>query len=307
MLPLRLINVFDAVVRSGSTQGAAKELNVTQPAVSQAIRSLEELLGVKLFDRKTRPVSLTTAGDILNTGVSDGLNRIAETIDRVRSLHLLNENSVTIACTIGTATYWLMPRLAGFYVEFPDIAVNVQTTVGSPEISPSTDLLIRYGLGEWTDGRSVRLFDERVVPVSSPRVAERYSIMEDLEDAPLLHVVSSEKSWLSWDDYFKRFSLPENNMVGRSFTNYVQATQAALSGQGVMLGWESNTGDLVREGRLIAMKNAEIVPEESFYLVIPSNGQKKSATDVFASWLAALSNDESRDLRDRLATGIVAS
>ena len=266
------------------------ELNVTQPAVSQAIRSLEELLGVKLFDRKTRPVSLTAAGHMLNTGVSDGLNRIGETIERVRSLHLLDNNSVTIACTIGTATYWLMPRLASFYAEFPDIAVNVQTTVGSPEFAPGTDLIIRYGLGEWSDGHSARLFNEKVVPVSSPSLAERYPTKEALEEATLLHVVSSERSWLSWDDYFKRFSLPQNKMIGRSFTNYVQATQAALSGQGVMLGWESNAGDLVREGRLIAMNDAEIVPDESFYLVVPSSGRKKTAADLFINWLVGLSN-----------------
>ncbi|HHW51581.1 MAG TPA: LysR family transcriptional regulator [Pseudoclavibacter sp.] len=286
--PLRLFTVFEAVTRHGSTQRAAGDLNVTQPAVSQAVKALEEYVGARLFERSTRPFALTPAGEILKAGVSDGLLRISEAIDRVRALHGQDDSSVTVACTVGTATYWLMPRLATFYSEYPDVAVNVVTTARSPELSAGVDLVIRYGSGEWKDGHTVKLFDEMVVPVFSPSLADRVKSRRSLTEAVLLHVVNSDTGWLTWDDYFARQGLPSNRTLGRNFTNYVQATQAALSGQGVMLGWESNVGDLVREGRLVALEDAMLLPEEAFYLVVPARSERKRAAKQFCGWLSKL-------------------
>lgn len=283
--PLRLLTVFEAVTRSGSTQKAAGDLNVTQPAISQAIKALEDFVGFRLFDRSTRPVSLTPAGEILKTGVADGFELIAEAIDKARALQDLNDSALTVACTVGTATYWLMPRLAEFYQEFPDIAVSVLTTVGNPEFAPGINMLIRYGMGNWNDGTTIKLFDEKVVPVFSPTLAERITSRECLRTATLLHVVSSDTSWLTWRDYFRLTDLPQNQSQGRSFSNYVQATQAALSGQGVMLGWQSNTGDLVRQERLAALAGADYIPKEAFFLVTAESSSHSRAVKVFTAWI----------------------
>ncbi|MGO7540025.1 LysR substrate-binding domain-containing protein [Rhizobium ruizarguesonis] len=290
--PLRLFTVFEAVIRTGSTQRAAGDLNVTQPAVSQALKTLEDFVGVRLFDRTTRPITLTPAGEILKAGVSDGLGRITDAVERARALYLSADNSVTVACTVGTATYWLMPRLASFYADHPDIAVNVLTTAGSVEVLPGVDLVIRYGSGGWSDGHIVKLFDEKVTPVFSPVLKDRIRFLDDLRHATLLHVVNADTTWLTWKDYFGRLGLPDNRTLGRNFTNYVQATQATLSGQGVMLGWESNTGDLVREGRLAALQGAEYYPREAFYLVIPAKSERRGACQLFSKWLNALMGAE---------------
>lgn len=282
--PLRLLAVFDAVTRLGSTQRAASDLNVTQPAISQAVKALENHVGFRLFDRSTRPISLTPAGEILRSGVVEGFDRISSAIERGRSLHSSSDNAVTVACTVGTATYWLMPRVAEFYQEFPEIAVNVLTTVSSPDFIPGVDLLIRYGIGNWSDGAGIKLFDEKVVPVFSPALAQRITSKDTLQAATLLHVVNSDTTWLTWRDYFQMTGLPQNLAQGRVFSNYVQATQAALSGQGVMLGWESNTGDLVREGRLLALTDAEVFPKEAFYLLRAASAQSHAAT-LFTDWI----------------------
>lgn len=283
--PLRLLAVFEAVTRSGSTLKAASDLNVTQPAVSQAVKALEEFVGFRLFDRSTRPVSLTPAGELLKTGVADGFERIAGAIEKGRTLQTLSDSAVTVACTVGTATYWLMPRVAEFYQEFPDIAVNVLTTVDSPELTPGIDMLIRYGMGNWNDGTTIKLFDEKVVPVFSPALADRITSLESLRTATLLNVVSSDSTWLTWNEYFQATGLPQNQLQGRSFSNYVQATQAALSGQGVMLGWESNTGDLVREKRLAALAGADYFPKEAFYLVTAEGRSHSRAAKSLTEWI----------------------
>lgn len=290
--PLRLLTVFETVLRRASIQKAAADLNVTQPAVSQALKALEEHMGMQLLDRRTRPATLTEAGRILQLGVTEGLDRIEEAVLQIRSLQSTSDNSVTIGCSVGTATYWLMPRLAGFYSNHPDVAVNVMTTAGAPEFLPGMDLVIRYGAGDWKDGKSVKLFDEKVVPVCSPDLAKQVGDQGGLVAATLLHVMSSDKTWLTWKDYFDLNGLPENRTLGRYFTNYVQATQATLSGQGVMLGWESNTGDLVREGRLVALEGTPWRPKEAFYLVIPDMAESKAACRLLINWITQLAQSQ---------------
>jgi LysR family glycine cleavage system transcriptional activator len=85
-------------------------------------------------------------------------------------------NTVTVACTMGFATYWLMPRLEAFYRDHPDIVVNVQTIPHEvPALGPGTDIAMRYGDGSWTDGTVHLLFEERVEPVCAPGLAARIS------------------------------------------------------------------------------------------------------------------------------------
>ncbi|MDZ4311512.1 MAG: LysR substrate-binding domain-containing protein [Cypionkella sp.] len=285
--PLRLFAVFETVLRSGSPQRAAAELNVSQPAISQAIKALETHIGAALLDRRSRPPALTEAGRILQRAVADGLGRITDAIEQIHALQRVSPGSVTVACSVGTATYWLMPRLSGFYVDHSDVSVNVMTTAqGAPAITAGIDLAIRYGLGNWSDGRVIKLFEESVVPVCHPSLRQR---MLDaglgIAGLPLLHVNSGEDSWLSWQDYLRAVGLPEPRGGGRSFTNYVQATQAALDGHGVMLGWDSNTADLLRRGRLVVLPFPKLQPKEAFYLVLPAHRDDQPAVRRLADWL----------------------
>lgn len=284
--PLRLLTVFEAVIRSGSVQRAAAELNVTQPAVSQALRQLEEHVGTRLLDRSTRPATRTEAGRILEAAVTEGLGRIADAIDHIGRMQT-TEESTTVACSVGVATYWLMPRLARFSAEHPLATVNVMTTQqGAPRLNPAIDLAIRYGDGKWTDGVVEKLFDERVVPVCSAGYRERMAVEAiPLDRATLLHVNADDPAWIGWPAYFRSLKLSESRAPSRRFTNYVQATQAALDGQGVMLGWESITGDLVREGRLVELDTEPLVPPDAFYLVSrPAIAERLSAR-LLGEWL----------------------
>lgn len=284
--PLRLLTVFEAVIRSGSVQRAAAELNVTQPAVSQALRQLEDHVGTRLLDRSTRPATRTEAGRILEVAVTEGLGRIADAIDHIGRMQA-TEESTTVACSVGVATYWLMPRLARFSAEHPLATVNVMTTQqGAPRLNPAIDLAIRYGDGKWTDGVVEKLFDERVVPVCSAVYRERMAAEAmPLDRATLLHVNTDDPAWIGWPAYLRSLKLTESRAPSRRFTNYVQATQAALDGQGIMLGWESITGDLVREGRLVELDAAPLVPADAFYLVsTPLIAERLSARSL-GEWL----------------------
>jgi len=296
--PLRLLTVFETVLRLGGIRAAAAEMNVSQPAVSQALKQLEDHLGAKLLDRATRPAGLTEAGRLLHRATLEGLGRIAEAIDDIGRLTQQSEPSVTIACSVGLATYWLMPRLAGFYDRHPGVAVNVRTTNhGAPTLAGGVDLAIRYGDGQWNDGALRLLFEERVDPVCSPALAARLSSASRwLDLATLIHVEVEDESWLSWRRYLRATGQVGGGRQGLRFTNYVQATQAALGGQGVMLGWRSITGDLVNDGRLMRLGEAPLIPQDAFYLVAAPRPRSAEASLAVATWLMAAAQGSASDL-----------
>ncbi|MGF1630131.1 MAG: LysR substrate-binding domain-containing protein [Kiloniellaceae bacterium] len=286
--PLRLLSVFAAVQRHGGPRQAAAALNISQPAVSQALRQLEDFLGARLLDRRTRPAQLTEAGRLLHAATVEGLGRIADAVEEIGRLDAEAGRSLRIACSVGFATYWLMPRLAAFYERHPEVAVHVMTSPhGAPDFAPGVDIAARYGNGAWRDGAVTLLFRERIDPVASSALAERLRLAPaPLAAAPLLHVDVADARWTPWDAYLRAVGLTLQGQAaggrakGLRFTNYVQATQAALAGQGILLGWRSITGDLVAEGRLVPVVDAPLVPEDAYYLV--TSGRSRAAADCAA-------------------------
>ncbi|MEM1265002.1 MAG: LysR substrate-binding domain-containing protein [Pseudomonadota bacterium] len=289
--PLRLLSAFAAVARRGSIQSAAAELNVTQPAISQAVRQLETLSGLRLLDRTRRPARPTEAGQVLADAIMLGLGRIEETLETLRDSERQSLNAVTVACSVGVATYWLMPRLGGFYEAHPELTVNVITTQsGSPDLAEGIDLAIRFGHGRWTDGLVTRLFDEVVEPLCSPALKARHEGPVPLATTALLHVKAPETSWVTWAEYLRRTGLRASGR-GSTFTNYVQTTQAALEARGLMLGWRSISGGLVASGQLVPAGLPRITPPDAFFLVARAK-RGGLAAETFATWLAGTPWDE---------------
>jgi LysR family transcriptional regulator, glycine cleavage system transcriptional activator len=282
---LRLLAVFETVLRCGSVREAAVEMNVSQPAVSQSLRQLEDHVGTPLLDRARRPATRTAAGRILETAALEGLGRISDAIAQIRRLHIVDESAVTVACSVGFATYWLMPRLADFYGRHPEIAVNVRTTLhGAPRLADGVNIAVRYGGGKWTDGNVIKLFDEQVTPVLTPQLKQKLETENTgLDRAVLLHVNSEDADWVTWRDYFDAHAIKTPPPRGRHFTNYVQATQAALDGQGILLGWRSITGDLVKHGRLVAFNDKALAPAHAYYAV--AGAGVGGSSDALLDWL----------------------
>lgn len=288
--PLRLLLTFEEVARLGSMREAAGRLNVTKPAVTQAVRQLEDHLGVPLLDRSTRPARLTEAGEMLARATRDGLRQIQSAIDTIRIAAEVSGPRVTVACTLGMATYWLMPRLPTFYAAHSGITVNVQAPPGDlPVRAPEIDLALRYGAGDWRDGTTTPLFAEVMCPVGSPElIARLLAEGAPLAEAPLIHVRSGmNPHWAGWGDYLRRTAQGRMRGAGQSFDNYVQATQAAMNGLGIMLGWRSITGRLVADGALAAWPGAELEAGASYY--VTSSPLPSAAAATLRDWLVAQS------------------
>lgn len=298
--PLRLLTAFAAIARSGSVQAAAAELNVTQPAISQAVKQLEAHVGVELLDRGCRPARPTEAGQLLAAAVADGLGRISDTLEMLQIAGAQRATTVTVACSVGVATYWLMPRLKGLYRTRPELLVNVMTAQsGVPALADGVDVAIRFGHGRWSDGTVHHLFDESVEPVAAPEIGAQVSAAGTAGTVPLLHVKSSETSWVTWAGYLRATGQPDGPRGGQTFTNYVQTTQAALEGRGMMLGWRSITGALVASGELVTLGLPSLAPPDAFYLVAHRK-RRGPAIETFAAWLlsqggAQASADDSQE------------
>ena len=285
---LRLLGVFETLARHGSMRGAAQELNVSQPAISQALRGLEDHVGVLLLDRATRPARLTPAGARLAQAIRDGMGGIASAIATIRAEAGTDDATVTAACTIGMATHWLMPRLSQFYAEHPDILVNVQAVPSDmTALQPGVDVILRYGSDRWDDGETTHLFQERVCPVGRPDLIGR--LLTDgtgLSTAPLIDVTrESSANWAGWREYFALRRLPAPRPPRLRFNTYVQAVQSALDGQGLMLGWRSITSSFVAEGLLREWPEGEVSFGTSYTMTVAPAAANRPVCQAFAQWI----------------------
>ncbi len=293
--PLRLLSVFETVQLAGSAKAAAGELNVSMSAISQALKQLEDHVGVALIDRGTRPASLTEAGRILLMAVTENRERLTGALDDIHALDDPMGTTITLACTIGFATYWLMPRLEAFYLDHPDLAIHVQTTSREvPRLGPGTDIALRYGGGQWDDGDVTLLFRERVEPVCAPAYLSRIEAAAgSLAASFLIHVATDDRRWISWADYLARTDQrAAGSAKGLRFSNYVQATQSALSGHGVMLGWRSITGDQVSKGLLVPTGLPPLQPENAYHAVLSHRSRKTETAEVVVNWFRAAAEGE---------------
>src|SRR5512145_3259483 len=185
---LDLLRGFEAAARLLSFTTAAGELFLTQSAVSRQVQQLEEQLGVKLFERRTRALVLTDAGAHYYREVAKALNLLREATATVRAR---TTPVVRVTTTVTFASLWLVPRLAGFQQEHGDISVHVVADNAVRELERlSLDVAIRYCPESIAGPGAVRLFGEAVTPVASPAFLKAHPVrtLDDLMRMPLLEL-----------------------------------------------------------------------------------------------------------------------
>ena len=263
---------------------------MSQSAVSQSIRQLEEFVQAPLLDRSSRPMAMTQEGEVLHRTSTEVLGRLAYTVEDLRKTGRSDNDAVTISCNLGFATYWLMPRLNFFSASFPDVAVNVMAAYqGDADFQSGADVAIRYGEGNWGDGDWQLLYNETIVPICSPEYRERTETIatsDILAGRRLIHVAKIDPNWLSWEKYFKYIGCAEPLASGGlRFGNYVQAVQAALMGDGIMLGWRAVVGDLLKAQQLTVAFDHPVALESGFYFSKAQGLNEKPGIHEFIEWL----------------------
>lgn len=296
LVPLHRLAVFEAAARHGSFSTAARELGMTQSAVSHQIADLEAELGIRLFERVWRGVTTTEAGAFLFEAARRGISEIAAAIEVARAMG--RRSQLTVLTDFGFAAFWLMPRLGKLRDTLPDVDVRVITAQGAAELEAGpSDLAILFGSASWHRYETVRLIEEDVVPVASPGFLERHPLRAgtDLATLPLLHLERPDPDrWLSWDEYMERCGLrgasagKRQAQSGLSFNNYMLVLQAAIAGQGLALGWRPLTDDLLRQGLIEEAPLPRVRTDRGYHLMtMPGRLQQSRTTREFTAWLMA--------------------
>ena len=288
---LDLLKGFEVVARHLSFTKAAAELCVTQSAVSRQIRQLEEHLGVRLFERRTRAVVLTEAGYRYYSELTPLLRQMTELTQKVTAARA--ETRVRVTTTLTVASLWLVPRLAAFQEKHPDVHVHVIADNAMRDLErDGFDLAIRYCTSADARG-GVQLFGETLTPVCSPELAARAKLkrLEDLENTALIHFndLEGRAPWLSWDFYFAEAKRPGIQGKGAVyFSHYDQAIRAARAGQGVALGRFPAIDSSIQDGGLVAPLGAESrvsLSDRAYWLILREADEAKPEVTVFSEWL----------------------
>lgn len=292
-LSLDLLRGFEAAARRLSFTAAAAELFLTQSAVSRQVQQLEEQLGVRLFERRTRAMVLTAAGERYYRDVTRALALLREATAAVRARPA---PVVRVTTTVTFASLWLVPRLAAFQARHHDIQVHVAADNTVRDIDRlSLDLAIRYCPAAVAGPQAERLFGEDVAPVCAPVLLKgrRIRTPEDVLQLPLLDLddPTSNVMWLSWKVWAEAMKVERPpGARALTFSHYDQLVQAAIAGQGVALGRFPLIDPLLADGRLVrALKGRQYATsaERAYWLIVAPTAAQRDEVKVFTDWLCA--------------------
>ena len=271
--PLHALRAFEAVARHGGVSRAGAELLISQSAVSHHIRKLEQALGVTLFVRRARGMSLTPAGARYFDVVGQAFALIAEGTATVRKE---TDDVVRVSVLPSFAAHWLAPRLSRFRAAHPGVELEMDPTLRPADLrADDLDLAIRYGNGRWPGVETTLLMTERLTPVMRAGA--------DRRDLPLL-MTKKAFDWTLWAKA-SGFDLGASRQV--QLTDYNVVLQSALKGEGVALGRLRLMADHVASGALVAPFECVVESTDAAYWLVRPPGRRSPAVAAFADWLSA--------------------
>jgi DNA-binding transcriptional LysR family regulator len=277
------LRAFEAAARLGSFVAAGEELNVTQAAISRLVRLLEERLGFKLFDRMPNGLALTAQGKALQPGLTAAFDAIAGVTQQVAAMR--STPVLTLGVGPSFAVRWLIPRLASFYRQHPDIEVRLATGGAINPFKEDWTCGILLGNGDWPGHQAEPMFSADLFPVCARAIAQRLKKPADLAKEVLLEVQHSPEEWPLWLAA-ARLKLRANTL-GPRFDNYAMALQAAVDGVGVAIGLRPYVEDDLASGRLLAPFKLAVPKGQAWYLVYRPFRQDDAALAAFREWLMA--------------------
>jgi LysR family glycine cleavage system transcriptional activator len=280
---LSLLTAFEAAARTGSITQAARELSLTQSAVSRQIKALEEQLEVDLFIRERQTIRLTLAGATYAREIRAALQMISLSSLNLRANPLGGSLNLAILPTFGTR--WLAPRLPDFIAANPGITINMVTRITQFDFRLETlDAAIHFGSAHWPGAETVLLRREQVIPACCPALKDKYAFTDpaDLRRAPLLNLSSRPDAWEWW---FAAHAVPPEPVHGMLIDHFATAAQAAMSGLGVALLPTFLVEDELRQGALVPALDLVTESPERYYLAWPTERGDHPPLAAFRDWI----------------------
>lgn len=286
---------FEASGRLLSFTLAAAELNLTQSSISRQVAALERQVGKKLFTRKTRALALTPAGDQLLRAVRQSLGAIDRTVDEIRGTG--GPPRVAVTTYASFASLWLVPRLAGFQRLHPQIEIRIDAGDRAVDLeAEGIDVALRWCRPQAAPGHALLLLEEEITPALSPDLLERSGMVlakpEDLLQLPLLEMdnqmpTSRASSWPLWFDAVGVPAEAQRPAGGKLYFTFIdQSVQAAVRGQGVVLGRTPFLDDLLAAGQLVTpFPSLRMRTGYCYYLIENRERGELAHVAAFRAWL----------------------
>lgn len=285
---LNAIKAFESAARLNSFKDAANELNVTPTAISHQIRALEDSLKVRLFERKTRAVTLTKEGELLAASANQSLQDLLSTVNQLKG----SPRTLTISTTSSFAAMWLVPNLADFQQLYPDIDIQIRAeeSLIDMEHDRRVDMAIRYGEPpKQLDTKTLiyqPLIQESIGFFATPVYWKKHS--KNLPEAVFFCTQWKNPSLqnLGIEDAIKNIVANTKPHI-RHFNDENLTAQATLSGQGIALISQLAVANSIKNGWLTqgTDKMAMSITGLHYYLVIPKRLQTSQAAMCFKNWL----------------------
>lgn len=278
ILPLETLRAFDAAARTGSFSAAAEKLNLTHGAVSRQIAKLEDWLGLKVFERNARGVTLTIEGNRLHLRTTEAFALISVNSDRW--VEPRGTAVVRLASIPSVSGLWLMPRMAVLENHPTKLRIVLDVDNRQADLADEgIDLSVRCGRGRIPGRVSVQLFEEHVFPIASPELAKEIGPGDParLLRFPLIND-SDASAWRAWFaaqdvDYRPR---PQD----RRFEDYNLVLDAAAHGLGIALARPPLTADQLGSGRIVAVDERVALNPVSYWMDRPVGRPRAAAADL---------------------------
>ena len=266
------LHTFLVAARHASFALAAQELALTPSAVSHRIARLEASLGLRLFERLTRQVKLTADGERIFAALQIGWDGLQAALAGGDTL----AGSVSVHARPSVAQCWLVPRLASFAAQYPDVSIDLRVGNDSVDFrAGQVDLALHYGDGHFPGLASRKLMDEWLAPVCSPRYAREHGLQDapqHLSSATLLHdtlawpACAPDAEWRLWlDGQAPAVSLPTRSL---RFDRADLCAQAAIHHAGVAMGRRQLVQPWIDSGQLVLpFGGFALASPQAYYLV----------------------------------------
>lgn len=282
--PMNWIRSFEVAGRHLNLSHAAKEMEVTHGAISRQVAQLEKHLSIQLFVRSTTGLSFTPQGERLFTHIQQGFSHILSGLDAIRKTPETGPLTLTVLPSF--AIHWLVIRLNKFQSANPQVDIRLLTTRRLVDfMTEDVDFGLRYGQGKWSPLESELLLTDELILVASPLLANSI----DASNAHQLRdnlVISDELDGSNWKRWLKAAGLPKLDISERPlFDDTGIAVQAALKGQGVILGRSSLVEQDLAEGRLVQLSSITIPSSYAMYIIYPPGARNHPHIAAFCDWL----------------------
>lgn len=299
---LNALRAFEATARHRSYKKAAAELSVTPAAVKQLVTKLEQTIGEPLLVFHGHNMEMTQIGAQGFMDLTNAFRQISFAVQRMRDSR--EHSRLVVSVEPSFASAWLVPRLQNFKALHPKIEILVDSSMEVADLEGGmADIGIRFGVAPQSDLITQRLFDEHLSALCSPGLAygpPALTQLEDIKGIPLLRWDLSDYDWAKttakwnhWRTWLDAVGASQINPgMGIKFTDYNQAVQAAVAGQGFVLGSKPILKSLIEKGLLIDPFGVSAHPSIGYDVVTTASATKSPNVRDFVGWIM----DEARKM-----------